>query len=339
MFGLQGERAALLADDTGMGRLLQMRREFQKMPGVDKAQGTLMQSFLGRESYAWSNFQAIATEVGEQALPGLTKGFKDLGDSFHEGQVWLHKNKRFEKDIENAITGGVKGAEDYLVKHRQDLKNIGNDIVTVAGDMKLLGPALLQAADGAIVLRDNFMWLTSGGIAIRNAVEGVEDWFQEHSPFSRNEPQIGVGRDGKPIYSSDPYYLTHHVIGFDRSGKPMFAASSNPRGGVLGGANGPAPTIAPRHGNEPVGPTVKALQASLRTRTREVSTVVNIAQGAIVINGSQDPKKTADEVLGHLHRKLRLSGRRRGHSVQNAAAQTGSIATHPLMPRPLSTPP
>jgi hypothetical protein len=149
-FGIQGGRAALLADVSGIQNLLQMQKDMKKAPGVEQGQAMFIGNFLGREGQAWSNFQSLMTEIGGQALPGLTKGFFDFGNALHDAQTWLHAHGQVEIDIQRDITNAVKETERWVSSHRADWINLAKDakrfmdnLPQLVKQIESLGDALL----------------------------------------------------------------------------------------------------------------------------------------------------------------------------------------------------
>jgi len=148
LLGMQGARAAYLADPQGIQSLLNMMKQLKTLPGVNKAQGMFMQNFDSQTVRAWSNFQSLLTEVGSQALPGATKGLTDLGDALHTAQSWLHQHRNVEMQVQRDVMAGVVGIERYLVAHRADWKQFGLDLGNVYKQAVKLGPDLMTIATG-----------------------------------------------------------------------------------------------------------------------------------------------------------------------------------------------
>jgi hypothetical protein len=149
-FGTVGSRVAdLMANPVIIDQLHKIHDAIkeQKSLGLDSQANTIFGSQNFAAHRAWSNFQSLATEIGTLAIPGVTKGFNDLGDSLHNAQVWLHKHADVEKKIKKEIYDDVVGIEKYIVDHRKDWQELGGDIVWAAKQAKAFAPALEMLGD------------------------------------------------------------------------------------------------------------------------------------------------------------------------------------------------
>lgn len=149
-FGIQGARMGdMFADKVIVEQLINIRKEIKdsKTLGLD-AQA---KSIYGTADFAISrsaqNFQSLATEIGSLALPGVTRGFTDLGNSLHDAQHWLHQHADLERKIQKAIIDGVVGVERYLVSHKKDWQDFGNDVLVLGKEVKNAAPDILRVAD------------------------------------------------------------------------------------------------------------------------------------------------------------------------------------------------
>jgi hypothetical protein len=151
--GLQGERIPLLADQQGIDVLLGMIQNANKMPGVDAAQSLFMKNFDSTAVRSWSNFQSLLTEVGEQAIPGMTKGLGDLADAFHNAQAWLHQHKQLEMDMQHWVTSTVIETEKWFNDpvNKAQIRAFGGMIVDIGKKFSQAGPEL-KALGGAAAL-------------------------------------------------------------------------------------------------------------------------------------------------------------------------------------------
>lgn len=146
-FGIQGSRIADLALDKQFPQQLKNIKRVMNNPNIsleeqwkryDKSSGFQ----IGR---AGSNFQSLVTEVGLNAMPGVTRAFKDLGDVLHDSQKWLHEHRELEQQLSDFIMGAVKNTEQYLSSHRSDFIAIGHDLANLAGGIFELGKMLSLA--------------------------------------------------------------------------------------------------------------------------------------------------------------------------------------------------
>jgi len=134
-FGKQGSRIAdILADPVMIQQLKNIVKAMhdQKSLGLDTQAKGIMGTAAFQTHRAWSNFQSIATELGEQALPAVTKGMKDLGDALHAGQVWLHAHPALLMAIQHSFMDTLKGFEKFLKDNDKEIKQFGAGLLAVA---------------------------------------------------------------------------------------------------------------------------------------------------------------------------------------------------------------
>jgi hypothetical protein len=89
-----------------------------------------------------------------------------LGDQLHFAQLWLHQHGALEQQIQREITDGIVETEQWLVAHKTDMKQVGQDAFYFATHLKPLGQGLRTAADGTLVLEKvlaPFMKLANAG--------------------------------------------------------------------------------------------------------------------------------------------------------------------------------
>ncbi len=146
-FGIQGARFGYMATPEGINQLLGLVKQLGQMPGIDKTQSSFMANFSSQVPRTWGNFQSLLTELGTLALPGATKGVKDLGDALHFAQAWLHQHAALERKIQKAVIDGVVGTEKYLVAHKKDWEIFGNDILYFGKEVHDAAPMVLTLAD------------------------------------------------------------------------------------------------------------------------------------------------------------------------------------------------
>lgn len=165
-FGIQGARFSNLATPEGVALIMQIFSQLKRMPSIETSQSGFMANIQGRTQQAKSNFQSLATEVGWQALPGVTKGAKDLADALHGAQTWLHQHADAEKAFGRDIFGGIVTTEKFLVSHKSTWMTLESDIKGAYQGAKDAGPAILDTADALTKLFRatsavfGFMWNT-----------------------------------------------------------------------------------------------------------------------------------------------------------------------------------
>jgi hypothetical protein len=144
-FGIQGSRIAdVFADKTMIDQLhlIVDAIKNQKSLGLEAQFGKIIGTGLQAGSHAFQNFQSLMTEVGEQSLPGFTKGLNDLGDAFHNAQGWLHQHGEIEQHIQRTITEDVKATEAWISQHPDLLKNLGKDAMFAFDQLGKVGSVL-----------------------------------------------------------------------------------------------------------------------------------------------------------------------------------------------------
>lgn len=148
--------------------------------GLDSQFGSLMGKFGPTFTQALKNFQALATELGGVALPGVTKGFRDLGDSLHNAQAWLHQHQDLEAATSRYISGMVTNAETFLVDHQADFLAVGQWAARVWPNIEHVTNALGGMAGGLLHLI--------------GAAETVNKWLDDHTPaWTKTDPNLPQG--------------------------------------------------------------------------------------------------------------------------------------------------
>jgi hypothetical protein len=111
-FGKQGGNIMQLMADPIMLQILAQIRAYQKNPNVSLSAGISNRdsSLAYQAGRAWGNLQAVLTELAYTEVPDLTKVFKNLADTFHTWQSWLHAHR----DAERLIAGSALGATGLL---------------------------------------------------------------------------------------------------------------------------------------------------------------------------------------------------------------------------------
>lgn len=121
VFHVSGARlAGIFIDPTMVAQLHVLENEMPHQTTLSLTEQTKKRKATEgfQEMRAWKNFESHATEIGYMAIPGLTKGFKDLADQFHNAQQWLNQHKKMMADISQTITNNVVGVENLLVRHQ-----------------------------------------------------------------------------------------------------------------------------------------------------------------------------------------------------------------------------
>jgi TP901 family phage tail tape measure protein len=151
-FGVQGSNIvnALTSDVQTTQRMQLNARMNQRSLGLDSQYLSLTKQFDFALKQSGKNFQALATEVGALMLPAATKGFRELGDVLHDGQVWLHANKDGERAFMNALVSDVNLVGNTIKSHKSDFIGIGDDISRFGHFIQGLGPTA-AAAGGALI--------------------------------------------------------------------------------------------------------------------------------------------------------------------------------------------
>ncbi len=142
-FGKQGGKLADMFSDPvlidQLHKIVAAIKDQNSKFGLKNQVQTISGTFDFQEKRAANDFQSLMTEIGSVAIPGVTKGLRDLGDSFHGAQVWLHAHKQLETEWAADITNTVQGVETYLVAHRQDFIAIGQDVGNFVGGINEIG--------------------------------------------------------------------------------------------------------------------------------------------------------------------------------------------------------
>ena len=178
---------------------------------------------------AGKNFQSLMTELGGVALPGLTKGFTDLGNSFHDAQVWLHEHKGLEKQWSDDISSTVKRVEQYLTEHRSDFVQISKDVIgiaTVFGEVasaasQVIGPLTTVARIVMDIVALRFgdlgsMVNTMRASAAASQIDSLSDHAARIKAWQQYEQEYG--KDGIPAnvlraLPAGPNAFTGNLVG------------------------------------------------------------------------------------------------------------------------------
>jgi len=204
VFGKQGGNiAALVSDPIIVKQLENIHNAIvnQTSLGLKSQANTIFGTAEFAEKRAWSDFQALATEVGAQALPGITKAFNDLANALHYAQAWLHQHRSLELEVQRDIVAGVKNVEQYLVNNRGAWRDFGRDLKQIYEDAKTLAPDLKQLADnfGMIFRAVEKLNQVLGGVAhTLNVLGHVEDPVAEKVLHEKFELPYLSKADSKP---------------------------------------------------------------------------------------------------------------------------------------------
>ncbi len=180
-FKKQGSRVGdLMADPIIIDQLKKIQDVIanQKSLGLNSQATTIFATAQFAEKRAWADFQALATEVGGVALPGVTRAFNDLANALHYAQAWLHQHRSLELEVQRDIVAGVKNVEQYLVNNRGAWRDFGRDLKQIYEDAKTLAPDLKQLADnfGMIFRAVEKLNQVLGGVAhVLNVLGHVKD--------------------------------------------------------------------------------------------------------------------------------------------------------------------
>jgi len=215
-YGKVGSRFGVLAGDPII--VDQLNRTYdaitkQRSLGLDSQSHTIFSTAGFAMSRSEKNFQSLATEVGGLALPGVTKGFTDLADAMHNAQFWLHQHAALEKSIQKAIVDGVVGVERYLVGHKKEFSEFGNDIMFLGKELAKAAPDVFRVADGIGRLYKQAKMFGDDFNNVYAAVTGSAKWAHDHvfgtvnpkaaNPAMRGDAFIPDGAGGG-VYASSP---------------------------------------------------------------------------------------------------------------------------------------
>ena len=150
--GKQGATVGALFLDKQMPDILDGITKYlrDKNVGLDAAEKNRNSGFDYQFVAAGKDFQSLMTELGTSALPGLTRGFKDLGDTLHDAQGWLHQHRDLENAISAWTSSNVMDLERFLKVHAGDFKYMGDDAVTAMHAVQGLGTAAVALGGDAL---------------------------------------------------------------------------------------------------------------------------------------------------------------------------------------------
>ena len=102
-----GNIGQLVADPIIIGILNDIRR-YQRDPNVSLAAGIRNRdnTLAFQAGRAWGNLMAVMTELGWHYIPTLTTAFRNLANSLHNLQAWMHGHQKET----NLIAGGLAAA-------------------------------------------------------------------------------------------------------------------------------------------------------------------------------------------------------------------------------------
>jgi hypothetical protein len=151
-FGKQGGNIMQLMADPIMLQILGQIRAYQKNPNVSLSAGISNRdsSLAYQAGRAWGNLQAVLTELGYTEVPNLTNAFKNLANTFHTWQSWLHAHR----EAERLIAGTALGATGFMAG-RFALGGIGTMLGFLGGLSKIKGLEGVSKATKALMFLDN----------------------------------------------------------------------------------------------------------------------------------------------------------------------------------------
>ena len=142
MFGVQGGRIGNLVGDPQIAAQIAAIEEIMRNKNI-----SLPEQFRGYQGQlnfqserAFKNAESLLTEIGTQAIPGVTKAMRDLGNTFSYARSWMSKNGALEVQIQRDIKNAVKGTEDFIGSNKQTWTTLGDDIHMVYKDLRNLNP-------------------------------------------------------------------------------------------------------------------------------------------------------------------------------------------------------
>lgn len=302
VFHKTGSRVAdLMADPVIVEQLHKIHDAIvnQKSLGLDSQSHTIFGTANFAFKRAWSDFQALATEVGDYALPGLTRGFNDLADGLHNAQVWLHKHREVAVAVQTDITNAVKGTERYIVGHKKDWDAFG-------GDIKGLADAAVKAGPDVKHLGDAIFGLMGTARSLGDALNKANAASQKAGQATHSAGQavvqaaLGITPQQQDAYNKWLSSVGGNVLNYDFSRAPgdLFRLMSPPARSK--------PSETPR-----------------RQHTREV--VHHHGDTHIHIHDAHNPHETARQVK----RVLDDRDRARARTPQHGLGRSGAVVTAP----------
>jgi len=199
VFGKQGSRMGdMIADPILLDQLKRVREtvEHQSSLGLGSQAKSIFDTAQFQEGRSLKNFQSLMTEVGTLALPGVTRGFKDLGNTLHDAQHWLHQHRSLELRVQRDIVGGIMGVERYIVAHRKDWQTFGSDLGYVYGEATKLGPIVKLVADNMGSLYNAVKSVDDILNKITGAENAIGKWLREHAHGGGNADEYTTGTNG-----------------------------------------------------------------------------------------------------------------------------------------------
>jgi hypothetical protein len=154
LFHKTGSRVGQIFSDPVMIGQLQLLLDVirhQTSLGLKQQSDSIFGTAEFQGKRAWNDFQSVMTRIGMIALPGVTKGFRDLATSFNDARMWLSQHKALTKATSDWITNSVAGTERWLVSHHSDweafaheLKDLGITAAQLAPQMKTVGDGFIE---------------------------------------------------------------------------------------------------------------------------------------------------------------------------------------------------
>jgi len=320
VFGQQGSRMANVFSDPLILDQLKGIKAILHDPklSLDEQFRGYRGNFQFQAGRAGQNFQSLMTEVGGQALPGFTKGLRDLGDQLHFAQKWLHNHGDLEIKVQRDVTHAVSATEKFIADHKQDWKDLRHDLALAYGAAVKAGPVVGTLATDMLQLVS----------AINKVVAVIEPFVNTANKFlaARNPVSDALRNSGveKPNFG---------VLGLDPGG-PMRTIAGGKSKPVVGGFAGAAQalglptTISPMPSGDADGRRARlsvvggrSASPSRRTKTKEVGASI-VIHGDIVVKS--DPKGSPE----HHARELLRAVRKTSSEASSGSTSRGTATDH-----------
>ena len=140
-FGIQGARIADLTLDPQFVKQLQYIKGIMNNKSISLFNqfGSFGNSADVQIPRAFNNIQSVLTEIGYQLLPGVTIGFRNLGDAARDVQHWLHEHRHAEREIMYGAIRMGNAVTPVMKKLGQEALYAAHDIEVISGWLNRLG--------------------------------------------------------------------------------------------------------------------------------------------------------------------------------------------------------
>jgi hypothetical protein len=199
-FGKQGSRVAdLMADPVIVNQLKRIEDAVvnQRSLGLDSQSNTIFATANQARKRFGADWQALASEIGTLALPGITRGLNDLSNGLHTATNFLLTHGALEKKISAEIVGYVAGAERWVATHHSTFRALENDLELTFKVANRLAPQLATVADGFSVIALDLNHVT-------DALQGFDRWAASGNIFAKALRMSGAAGPSFGLLGTDP---------------------------------------------------------------------------------------------------------------------------------------